>query len=254
MLKKVDYDKAQHAVYARGRALGPEVMAQWMRTFAAQLPERRPLTVVDLGSGTGRFTPALAETFGGPVYGVEPSERMRAVAIEESVHADVAYLPGEAARIPLPDACADGVLMFLSFHHVPDRETAAGEIVRVLKPDGRLLLRSTFADRIHEAWWYQFFPQIYEIEAAMFPTVREVSELFAGAGLGRAELVQVELPPEADLAGVAERLRLRAISLFEHLTEAEIEDGFEGMDAAIDAGDIPSPGPLLADLLVIGRS
>jgi ubiquinone/menaquinone biosynthesis C-methylase UbiE len=254
MLKKVDYDKAQHAVYAKGRALGPEVIARWMAAFAAQLPERRPLTIIDLGSGTGRFTPALADAFGGPVFGVEPSERMRAVAMEEATHPDVVYLPGEASRIPLPDASADAVLMFLSFHHVPDREAAAREIARVLKPSGRLLMRSTFADRIHQAWWYGFFPRMMEIELALFPTVKAVSDLFAGAGLGEAQLVEVELPPEDDLVAVADRLRLRAISLFEHLEEEEIAEGFARMDAAIAAGEIPRPGPLPADLLVLSAS
>ena len=80
MLEKVDYDKHQHSVYARGRALSPEAADTWTQSFARWAGPQRPLTVIDLGSGTGRFTPALAETFGGPVYGVEPSQRMRHVA------------------------------------------------------------------------------------------------------------------------------------------------------------------------------
>ena len=42
--------------------------------------------VLDLGSGTGRFTPALADTFGGPVNGVEPSAGMRAAELQISGH------------------------------------------------------------------------------------------------------------------------------------------------------------------------
>ena len=91
-LDKVDYDDRQHAVYARGR----------------------PLTVLDLGSGTGRFTPMLADTFGGPTYGVEPSARMRQVA---AGHPGVSYLPGSAERIPLGDGTCDLVVMFLMLQH-----------------------------------------------------------------------------------------------------------------------------------------
>jgi ubiquinone/menaquinone biosynthesis C-methylase UbiE len=108
-LRRIDYDEQQHAVYARGRALSPEVIAAWMTAFARHAGPRRPLTVLDLGSGTGRFTPALAQTFGGPVYGVEPSARMRAVAEESARHNNVTYLAGSAAlhrNFPSSTSCA----------------------------------------------------------------------------------------------------------------------------------------------------
>ena len=79
----IDYDGRQSAVYAKGRALAPRVVGEWMDAFTRNAPVTRPLAVLDLGSGTGRFTPALARTFGGPVYGVEPSAGMRRVALEE---------------------------------------------------------------------------------------------------------------------------------------------------------------------------
>ena len=61
MLKPVDYNEAQHAVYAKGRQMPPGALERWMARFAEQLPATRPLTVLDLGSGVGRLTPALAD-------------------------------------------------------------------------------------------------------------------------------------------------------------------------------------------------
>jgi len=252
-MKRVDYDERQYSVYAKGRAIGAAAMARWMAAFAAEAPGRRPLAVLDLGSGTGRFSPALAETFGGPVYGVEPSERMRAIAQAQSRHPKVRYLAGEAADIPLPDASADLVLMFLSFHHVPDRLAAAREIARVLAPDGRVLVRSTFGGRIHDLWWRRFFPRTWEIEEGMFPTVEQTAAVFAEAGLGRSRLVQVEHPFEGDIAADVERIKLRAVSTFEHMDEAEIQEGFALMDAALARGEIPVPPPARLDMLVLGR-
>lgn len=237
-LARVDYDLAQHQSYAKGRALPAAAIQRYMTAFGAYLPARRPLVGIDLGSGTGRFTPALAQTFGGPVHGVEPAEGMRRSAEAESRHPDVCYVPGQAEAIPLPDGAADFVLMFLSYHHVTDKPAAAREIRRVLKSGGRLLLRSTFRDRIPDHWWRSYFPGSWDVERGMFPSEAETRALFEAAGFRTVDSVQVELPFEGDIVGAVARLKLRAVSVFEHLTEEELEAGFARLDADLAAGSV----------------
>ena len=106
-----------------------------MRVLAEQLPPTRPLTVVDLGSGIGRLTPALAETFGGPVYGVEPSRKMREIAQATAAAPAVDYLAGEAAHIPLDDDVADADPDVPLLPPRPDRPAAAAEIARLLRTE-----------------------------------------------------------------------------------------------------------------------
>lgn len=251
-LTRVDYDDNQHINYAKGRQMPAEALARWMARFAAHLPARRPLALIDLGSGVGRLTPALAETFGGPVWGVEPSAKMRAAAQAGAAHPAVTYLAGEAAAIPLPDDSADAVLMFLSIHHVPDRAAAAAEIRRVLKPGGRVLVRSPFSDRMTGGWWQRFFPRALEIERQMFPTLAEVTDVFAAVGLKVMALEVVNETYAASAAEAAAKLRLRAISTFEHMTEAEIEEGFARMDAHVAAHPDDQPDTGESELLVMG--
>jgi ubiquinone/menaquinone biosynthesis C-methylase UbiE len=250
----VDYDRSQfqHQAYAKGRALSAEAIAAYMRTFAEHLPAQRPLSGIDLGSGTGRFTPALAEAFGGPVYGVEPSDRMRGVAEAQSAHPRVGYLAGEGARIPRPDASADFVLMFLSFHHMPDQAAAAAEIARVLKPGGRVILRSTFKERIPDHWWRGFFPRSQAIEEAMFLSSDETRALFEEVGFSCLGLAQREIPFEGEIATQVAKLKLRAVSTFEHMTQEELADGFAAIDAAFAAGTIERK-PTLGDVMVFER-
>lgn len=251
MLNPIDYDGHQSSVYTKGRALPAEVMATWMSAFSRHAVPRRPLTVLDLGSGTGRFTPALAETFGGAVYGVEPSSRMRQAAMESCAHPAVTYLEGSASAIPLADASVDLVLLFLVWHHVPDRASAAAEIRRVLRPGGRVLFRSTFGDRLPGASWLAYFPTAAAVEAAMFPTLAQVEAEFAVAGLRPVALDVVRVQAAESAAAYVERLRMRAISTFEHLPEEEIERGFARMDADVASG---APAFRLAedgDLLVL---
>ena len=66
----------------RGLANAEPMTPETMLRLA--LAAGQAINAIDLGSGTGRFTPALADTFGGPVYGVEPSARMRETAQAQS--------------------------------------------------------------------------------------------------------------------------------------------------------------------------
>ena len=248
-LAPVDYNRVQHQSYAQGRVLPAEAIARYMAAFGAHLPRRRPLAGLDLGSGTGRFSPALAEAFGGPIWGVEPADGMRAAADAGSAHPRVTYLAGRAEAIPLPDAAIDFVLMFLSWHHVADKPAAAREIARVLKPGGRLVLRSTFQERIPDHWWRGYFPRSWDVERAMFQTEAETRTIVEAAGFSTVGCVQTEMPFEGDIAALVARLKHRAVSTFEHLTEAELTEGFARIDADLAANAIVEK-PTRGDFIV----
>ena len=250
----VDYDRSQFQpqAYAKARALSPGAIEDYMRTFADYLPPQRPLTGVDLGSGTGRFTPALAEAFGGPVFGVEPSDRMRAAAQGGSAHPAVTYLAGEGAKMPLPSASADFLLMFLSFHHMPDQAAATREIARVVRSGGRVILRSTFRERIPNHWFRSFFPRSQAIEEAMFPSTGEAAALFEAAGFSMVAFVEQEIAFDGDIGEAVEKLKHRSVSIFEHMTETELEEGFTAIDAALAAGTIERK-PTTGDFMIFER-
>jgi ubiquinone/menaquinone biosynthesis C-methylase UbiE len=241
-MRSVDYDKELYQDYARGRALTEHQMRVWIGAFAAQLPERRPLTGLDVGSGTGRFTPALARAFG-PVTGVEPSVRMREIAEAEPVPDGVRYVEGSAEEIPVGSASADYALMFLSWHNLQDKQQAVRELARVLRPGGRLLLRSNFSDHIPPSgWWLEYFPRGYEVDAAMFQPLHEVIETFTSAGWRVAGFGRVVEPSSGTLGETLERLRLRALSTLAHLTPDELDTGFRRLEDAV-AADPDAPAP-----------
>ena len=102
---------------------------------------------VDLAAGTGLFTRAL-EGRAEQVVAVEPDERMRRVLAARSP--GVPVLDGRAEDIPLPDACADAVLVSHAWHWF-DSERAVKEIARVLADGGRLGVVWTSRDR-DEDW------------------------------------------------------------------------------------------------------
>jgi ubiquinone/menaquinone biosynthesis C-methylase UbiE len=240
-MKLVDYDTEQYQEYARGRALTERQLKVWINAFGAVLPERRPLAGLDVGSGTGRFTPALAGAFG-PVTGVEPSVRMREVALAQSRHPGVRYVAGSAEDMPVPSGSVDYALMFLSWHHVQDKPRAARELARVVRPAGRLLLRSNFSDHHPEPWWLEHFPRGLEVDLSLFQSLPEVITTFTSAGWRVASFGTVTEPSPGTRGDMLERLRLRTLSFFAHLSADEIEAGLRRLEQVVAADpDAPSP-------------
>ncbi|MGH3240608.1 MAG: class I SAM-dependent methyltransferase [Spirillospora sp.] len=247
-MRRIDYETEQYQDYARGRALTERQLQTWLSAFEAVLPERRPLAGLDVGSGTGRFTPALARAFG-PVTGVEPSTRMREVAQTRSLHPDVRYLAGSAQDMPTPSGGADYALMFLSWHHVQDKPGAVRELARVLRPGGRLLLRANFSDHHPRPWWMEYFPCGFEVDASLFQPLHEVIAMFTEAGWRVTGFGTITVPSPGTRGDVLERLRLRTGSFFAQLSPDDQAAGFRGLEQAV-AADPGAPAPVFAEPLL----
>jgi SAM-dependent methyltransferase len=251
-MEKVDYDARLHAVYPAGRQLSPDALQTRMEAFAGHLPKTRPLVWLDLGSGTGRMTPSLASAFGGPVHGVEPSDKMRAQALAHAGHPAVTYAAGSAEHIPLPDASCDAALLFFVWHHVVDREAAVQELRRVVKPGGKLFVQANFSDRMPDVWWFRVVPEWRRVDQAQFRSEEAVKGDFVGAGWRLVSRDEVTWLRSASLAEDFARLKLRAVSVFEHLSEEVVEAGFARIQAALPSlGD--GPQYETSELLVFQR-
>jgi SAM-dependent methyltransferase len=119
--------------YVSGRPGYPPEVVDWLRETVGLGPGR---TVLDLGSGTGKFLPYLRDT-GARLIAVEPVTAMREQLTARN--ADVTALSGAADQIPLPDGSVDAVVCAQAFHWFADT-AALEEIRRVLVPGGVLAL------------------------------------------------------------------------------------------------------------------
>jgi len=94
--------------------------------------------VLDVACGTGVLACAAAERVRarGSVVGLDANPQMLAVARRKS--AEVEWVDGRAESLPFPDASFDAVVSQFGFMFFDDRPQALREMLRVLRPGGRL--------------------------------------------------------------------------------------------------------------------
>jgi ubiquinone/menaquinone biosynthesis C-methylase UbiE len=103
-------------------------------------------SVLDIGCGTGTLAIAAKRQVGptGAVSGVDASSEMLARAEKKArrLGVEVSFKCGSAQSLPFSAAQFDVVLSTMMLHHLPksSRREMAGEVRRVLKPGGRVLV------------------------------------------------------------------------------------------------------------------
>lgn len=140
---RAGYD-AVAADYARlvtGLA-GESELEQAMLVVLARLLQREDAPagpVADVGCGTGRLTAHLHD-LGLDAFGIDLSPGMLAQA--RTAHPALRFTTGTVTGLDLPDDSCAGALSWYSLLHLPPEHLpqALGELARVLRPGGLLLL------------------------------------------------------------------------------------------------------------------
>jgi ubiquinone/menaquinone biosynthesis C-methylase UbiE len=110
---------------------------------------QRGETVLDVGCGTGTLTQEAYTRVGatGSVSGIDPGPRQIARARSKAARRGytIDFQVGAIEKLAFPDQSFDVVLSTFMMHVLPDNLQRQGlaEIVRVLKPGGRLLIVDT---------------------------------------------------------------------------------------------------------------
>ena len=173
--------------------------------------------VLDLGTATGAALKPLAARFPkARVVGLDLAFEMLA-AQPRSWFRRPALVQGDALALPFADASFDVVYANLSLSFIDDLPRAAGEVARILRPEGLFVFACLGPDsfgELRDAW-----AGIDEhSHVASFPDMHDLGDAFVRAGLG---------DPVLDVDRLGIRYRSPA-SLFRDLTAVGARNSLTG--------------------------
>ncbi|MFH1418519.1 MAG: methyltransferase domain-containing protein [Planctomycetota bacterium] len=149
------YDRSivQHVLFRPAYQLLLEELFRW------RCADDEPFDMLDVGSGTGSWAAMVAASSlpAGNIIGLDYAESMCRVAQEKAQSIEqhaLRFLNGDSEHLPFSDASFDLVTCSHSFHHYPHQRVVIGEMYRVLRPGGRLMLLDGFRDNI--IGWFVF--------------------------------------------------------------------------------------------------
>jgi demethylmenaquinone methyltransferase/2-methoxy-6-polyprenyl-1,4-benzoquinol methylase len=165
--------------------------------------------VLDVCCGTGDVALAFAKA-GTHVWGLDFSDSMLAIAHERSqkANASVVWVNGDALRLPFPDRAFDVVTVSYGLRNLASVESGLGEMYRVAKPGGRLLVldfgkpRGRMLRACYFAYlghWVPIFGRILCGEAAAYAYILESLQAY---------------PAQDGIAALMRKLRCRRVEIF----------------------------------------
>lgn len=131
-----------------GRAVLCEGLSQPERKPADHVSNSLPPEALELVHGTQGWVLNLSG-------GGSDQKFDNVVEVEYALfrHTDVV---ADAHVLPFDDAVFDAVIVMNAFEHYRDPQKVAAEVYRVLKPEGRVMVRTAFMQPLHERPWHFF--------------------------------------------------------------------------------------------------
>lgn len=245
MKSKSDDHSFQPGVIAYD-AFSPATAELWAEFLKPFMPETKTPTVLDLGCGSGRFSTLISERFKAQVIGCDPSFPMLKTARNGA-----SYCAGRAEELPLSGASFDLAWLSQVIHHVKDREACARELRRILRPEGHVLIRGAFGDRLDSCpVYFRFFPAARRITAQL-PTIHEVLAAFRANGFVLDAFHTVPQKTCDSLAELAERTRKRVDTPLVLMPDDEFARCQAELEREAAAETTPTPSIEMIDVMVL---
>jgi len=245
-------DERLARAYQPGNEMPEAALRAWTELICSYGPCSAS-AVLDVGAGTGIFSHSVARRLQrSVVVGIDPSKPMLAEARRRIAHPRVRYVAGTAEALPIRSGVFDLAILSRVIHHLPDPRACALELRRVLRPDGVVVIRTTFREGL-DALVYDYWPSLRVADRRRFPSQQEVVDHFTAAGFAVRDSTSFAQPVTTSLGEFHARMSTRPQSKFTQLTDHEFAEGMTRLGADAEASDSATPRPVLEryDLLVM---
>jgi ubiquinone/menaquinone biosynthesis C-methylase UbiE len=154
----------------------------WFGGGREWLGERAQGAVLEVAIGTGRNLPHYRADV--TISAIELSPAMLAIARQRArdLGRDVNFREGDAEHLPFDDASFDTVVCAFALCTIPSPDAALGEMRRVLRPGGRLLLVDHIGSALPPVYAAQWLLERFTISAAGEHFTRRQLPLVKAAG------------------------------------------------------------------------
>ncbi len=174
------YDLANHL-------LSGGIDFYWRRVLTRMVQRFAPQDVVDLATGSGDVAFKLRDRLGTavPITGLDFCEPMleeaRAKRQKKPAYLDLRFEFGDCMELPLADDSVDAVTISFGVRNFEDRQRGLREILRVLRPGGRLfVLEFSQPDRWFRPLYYFYLKYMLPRVAALATGDKSAYDYLAG--------------------------------------------------------------------------
>jgi SAM-dependent methyltransferase len=202
-------------------------------------PDTNALRILDLGCGTGSQLVANESLISaGRMVGLDRSAGMLAQARPKAP--EIAWVQGDATRLPFKEASFDYISNQFSYHHVPDKAALVAQVWRVLRPDGRFAISNVCIHGMPGWALYHYFPAAWERDLQDFLPNEAIKQLFEHAGFHNVTINQRHWTETEDLHQLLTEARQRTTSQLTMISEFDYQAGLHRMEAelSIATGDV----------------
>lgn len=171
---------------------GKPLDRELLQRFAARVKGRGP--VCDVGCGPGQIARFLRDA-GTDVSGLDLSPQM--IAQARRLNPDIEFRIGNMLALDLPDGSLAGITAFYAIVNIPraSHPVVFGELLRVLEPEGLLLLAFHIGDQVlrpQELWGQPIAMEFYHLQ------LEPIRSLLVEAGFEITEIVERDPYPEVE--------------------------------------------------------
>ena len=160
--------------------------------------------ILEVGIGSGLNIPFYDRAKVEKLIGLDPSPELNAMAqkMADQHDLEVEFLLSGAENIPLPDDHVDTVLVTYTMCTIPDALTANKEMLRVLKPGGKMIFcEHGLAPDAEVSKWQSRIDPLWGKIAGGCHLNRDIPALIRSAGFHIQTMDEMYLPSTPKFAG-----------------------------------------------------